>query len=308
MRLQILHHTRYIYSAAVDLAQHMVHLSPVDTPMQRVISHRLDIDPLPTHLDRSNDAFGNCRCFFSLQSAHDALSVRAHSLVDTTAPPAIRTEDSPAWERVRERYRYRAAAPYDPAVAFTFASPQVPRDEAFQAFARPAFAPGTPWLEAVRLLMERIHRELRYESASTAVNTPALDALAQGKGVCQDFAHIMLGCLRSMGLPARYVSGYLLTQPPPGRPRLLGADASHAWVSVHLPPDAEAQTQGSWIDFDPTNNRWGLESPGEDYVRLAVGRDFSDLSPMRGVIQGGGDHVLEVGVTVAPPAQFPVPA
>jgi transglutaminase-like putative cysteine protease len=227
---------------------------------------------------------------------------------------------------VREHYRYRAGAPYDAASEFLFASPHVPRDDAFAAFARPAFAPGTPLLAAAQALMERIHRELRYTPASTQVNTPALQALAQRKGVCQDFAHIMLGCLRSLGLPARYVSGYLLTRPPPGKPRLIGADASHAWVSVYVPwiaahahaaplPDdtdpmsAALHTQaqqagGAWFDFDPTNRRSGWGSPGADYVTLAVGRDFSDVSPMRGVIQGGGAHELEVGVTVAPPEEL----
>ena len=160
--------------------------------------------------------------------------------------------------------------------------------------------------------MERIHTDLKYETASTEVNTPALEALAQGKGVCQDFAHIMLGCLRSLGLPARYVSGYLLTQPPPGKPRLIGADASHAWVSVYCPipqslEDSEGKTappSGIWVDYDPTNNRCGWGSPGEDYVTLATGRDFSDVSPMRGVIQGASQHELTVEVTVAPPDEW----
>jgi transglutaminase-like putative cysteine protease len=185
----------------------------------------------------------------------------------------------------------------------------VPRDDAFAAFARPAFKPGLPALEAARALMERIHTELSYETHSTEVNTPALDALAQGKGVCQDFAHIMLGCLRSLGLPARYVSGYLLTRPPPGKPRLIGADASHAWASVYVPlpasaDDPGAAPTGAWFDFDPTNNRCGWGSPGEDYVTLAIGRDFADVSPMRGVIQSGARHTLAVAVTVAPPDEL----
>ena len=138
--------------------------------------------------------------------------------------------------------------------------------------------------------MNRIHTNLRYETASTQVNTPALEALKQGKGVCQDFAHIMVACCRALGLPARYVSGYMLTNPPPGQPRLIGCDASHAWASVYLPGLRQ------WLDFDPTNNR----TPGEDYVTLATGRDFLDVSPMRGVIRGGAQHILEVAVTVEP--------
>ncbi len=197
---------------------------------------------------------------------------------------------SPPWEQVREQFRYRAGAAYDSASEFLFASPYVPRDEAFVEFARPSFLPGRPLPEAARDLMERIHHTMTYESESTEVNTPALEALKQGKGVCQDFAHIMVACCRAMGLPARYVSGYLLTSPPPGQPRLVGSDASHAWASVYCPG------LGTWLDFDPTNNR----APGEDYVTLATGRDFLDVSPMRGVIRGGAQHILDVAVTVEP--------
>jgi transglutaminase-like putative cysteine protease len=150
--------------------------------------------------------------------------------------------------------------------------------------------------------MERIYNTMVYESDSTEVNTPALAALQQGKGVCQDFAHIMVACCRAMGLPARYVSGYMLTQPPPGQPRLTGCDASHAWASVYCPAGngngngSDGAGEGQWLDFDPTNNR----APGEDYVTLATGRDFLDVSPLRGVIRGGSRHILEVAVTVAP--------
>ena len=329
MLLRILHRTRYRYHGAIDMAQHMVHLRPVDTASQRVLSHELRIDPEPAARSETTDVFGNPRTFFSLQSIHSMLTVEADSLVQTQ-PPEPLPEGPPwrsmTWERVREHFRYRAQAPFDAASEFLFASPYVPRDDAFSAFARPSFKPGLPALEAARALMERIHTELSYETHSTEVNTPALQALAQRKGVCQDFAHIMLGCLRSLGLPARYVSGYLLTRPPPGKPRLIGADASHAWVSVYVPwiaahahaaplPDdtdpmsAALHTQaqqagGAWFDFDPTNRRSGWGSPGADYVTLAVGRDFSDVSPMRGVIQGGANHRLSVAVTVAPPGEL----
>lgn len=303
MRLRVLHRTRYVYASSVDLAQHLVHLSPSDTPAQRVLSHQLRMDPAPSEQQHDSDAFGNHRCFFSLQVPHDALVVDADSLIETVPVADPCGTDSPPWEEIRRHYQYHAGAVYDPAVTFVFPSPLVPRDEAFIRFARHAFTPGRPWLEATSSLMDTIHTHLAYDSASTLVNTPALDALAQRKGVCQDFAHIMLGCLRSLGLPARYVSGYLLTQPPPGQARLIGADASHAWISVYVPPTSTAE--GCWVDFDPTNNRWGLHSPGEDYVTLAVGRDYADVTPMRGVIQGGGSHQLEVGVTVAPPDDFP---
>ena len=315
MLLRILHRTHYDYQGSIDMAQHMVHLSPVQTDAQSLHSHVLNIAPEPAARSQTTDVFGNVRTFFSLQAPHETLTVEADSLIATTEPQPLPDSDewqALSWERVREHFRYRACAPYDPAAEFLFASPCVPRDDAFAAFAMPVFTPDLPLLEAARALMERIHTDLKYETASTEVNTPALEALAQGKGVCQDFAHIMLGCLRSLGLPARYVSGYLLTQPPPGKPRLIGADASHAWVSVYCPipqslEDSEGKTappSGIWVDYDPTNNRCGWGSPGEDYVTLATGRDFSDVSPMRGVIQGASQHELTVEVTVAPPDEW----
>jgi transglutaminase-like putative cysteine protease len=176
----------------------------------------------------------------------------------------------------------------------------VPRDDAFAHYAQASFADGRPLLEAARELTQRIHQDFEYETSATDVNTPALEALALRKGVCQDLAHVMLGCLRSLGLPARYVSGYLLTEPPPGQPRLVGTDASHAWVSVYLPRE---DGPGVWVDLDPTNDR----AAGEDYVTLAIGRDFSDVSPMRGVIHGGANHSLRVAVTVTPAEGASVP-
>jgi transglutaminase-like putative cysteine protease len=315
MLLRILHRTHYDYQGAINMAQHMVHLSPVQTASQKLRAHTLVVQPEPAARSQTVDVFGNLRTFFSLQSPHETLTVEADSLVETLVPKPLPDSAEWAalsWERVREHFHYRAKAPYDPAAEFLFASPYVPRDDAFAAFALPVFTKDLSLLEAARALMTLIHTDLKYESASTEVNTPALQALAQGKGVCQDFAHIMLGCLRSLGLPARYVSGYLLTQPPPGKPRLIGADASHAWVSVYCPlpqslQDSEGKTappNGIWVDYDPTNNRCGWGSPGEDYVTLATGRDFSDVSPMRGVIQGASAHELKVEVTVAPPAEF----
>jgi transglutaminase-like putative cysteine protease len=294
MLLRIVHHTRYRYQAPVLLAKHLAHLRPLDRPGQRVLQHQLAVSPEPAQLQQGADAFGNWRTFFALQSAHEALDVSADSLVQTTAHAALPA--SPPWESVRDGFRYQAGARYEPASEFVFPSPYVPLADAFADFARPLFTPGRPLLDACRALTGKIHRELRYESASTEVNTPALEALAQGRGVCQDFAHIMIACLRSLGLAARYVSGYLLTRPPPGQARLIGADASHAWVSVWC--------TGAWHDFDPTNDRCGHPSPGEDYVTLSLGRDFGDVSPLRGVIQGGGAHCLQVEVTVAPSDEY----
>ena len=295
MLLRVIHETLFDYVPAVKTAQHMAHLRPFDTPMQQVLKHSLTISPEPAQRSESVDIYGNLRTFFSLQSRHEELKVVADSLVMTSAPPSVSSVLT--WEQVREHFRYRRGAIYDPAAEFLFASPYVPRHQNFMDYASPSFTPDRPLLEAARNLMTRIYTDFTYETEVTEVNTPALESLALRKGVCQDFAHIMVACLRTMGLPARYVSGYLLTEPPPGRPRLVGADASHAWVSVYVPPAQEfADSWSGWCDFDPTNNR----GPGEDYVTLAMGRDYSDVSPIRGVIHGGANHTLDVGVTVVP--------
>jgi len=291
MLLRVLHETRYDYMPAVRTAQHVAHLRPAHGAGQQLLSHRLAITPEPAQRSEAVDVFGNVRSFFGLQAAHDSLSVVADSLV-STSPTATMASSMP-WESARERMRYHRQARYDPAAEFVFASPYVPRHEAFAAYAQASFPAGRPLLEAASDLAARIHHDFAYVSAVTDANTPALEALALRKGVCQDFAHVMLGCLRSLGLAARYVSGYLLTQPPPGHTRLVGSDASHAWVSVYLPGEEGA---GEWTGLDPTNNR----APGEDYVTLAVGRDYSDVSPVRGVIYGGTHHRLHVAVTVAP--------
>ncbi|MBC5782436.1 transglutaminase family protein [Ramlibacter sp. USB13] len=291
MLLHVVHETAYDYAPMVRTAQHMAHLKPLALPTQEVLGHRLAVDPAPVQRTESLDVFGNTRTFFSLEYAHDSLRVVADSLVSTSA--AEEPASSLPWEEGVERLRYHRNTRYDPAAEFAFASPYTPRDAAFVAYAQPSFAKGRPLLEAARDLMARIHADFEYETTATDVNTPALEALALRKGVCQDLAHVMLGCLRSLGLSARYVSGYLLTEPPPGRPRLVGCDASHAWVSVYLPG---AESGGQWVDLDPTNDR----SPGEDYVTLAIGRDYADVSPMRGVIHGGAHHTLRVAVTVTP--------
>ena len=292
MLLRVIHETAYDYVPPVKTAQHMAHLKPRHDERQQVLSHQLTITPAPALQKETTDVYGNTRAFFSLAGAHDGLTVVADSMVATHAsdePPA-----SLPWDVVRERMRYHRKADWDPASEFVFASPYVPRHENFLAYARPCFPLGRPLWEAARELMKRIHNEFEYETEATDVGTPALEALELRKGVCQDFAHIMLGCLRSLGLPARYVSGYLLTQPPPGRPRLVGSDASHAWVSVYLP--GENGAAGAWAELAPTNDQMA----GEDYVRLATGRDYSDVSPIRGVIHGGANHTLRVAVTVAP--------
>ncbi len=295
MLLHVTHETRYEYAPPVETAQHLAHLKPLATDSQRLVSHKLSIDPPPAQRSEQADLYGNTRAFFALEATHDKLVVTAESVVETSVPvlpPAVARELP--WEAVRERFRFRKDATFDAASEFVFPSPYVPRHDDFTAYARASFVPGRPAFDVAMDLTERMYEDFAYDADSTEINTPAVEALAQRKGVCQDFAHIMIACFRTMGLPARYVSGYLLTQPPPGQPRLVGADASHAWVSVYLP--GEGNSAGGWADFDPTNGR----QPGEDYVTLAIGRDYSDVSPMRGVLHGGARHTLRVGVTVQP--------
>jgi transglutaminase-like putative cysteine protease len=287
---------------AVETAQHVAYMQPRTHRAQQVLDFSLHINPQPAQIRTLDDVYGNTRCFFSLQTPHEVLSVVAHSLVATQPSAAVHSTLS--WEKVRELFRYQAGSRFDAASEFVYPSPFVPRHIEFAAFARPSFGNGLPLLEACISLMQRIHSEFDYESQSTQINTPALQALAERRGVCQDFSHIMIACLRTLGLPARYVSGYMLTHPPEGQPRLVGSDASHAWVSAYLPDLPEG---ARWVDFDPTNNRWGWHAPGDDYVTVATGRDFGDVSPLRGVIHGGASHILTVGVTVAPVGESAAP-
>ena len=312
MKLRITHDTRYLYEHMVDGALHQAHLRPVATPLQTTLLHALDVDPAPAWIEHRQDLFGNGVDWFAIDHPHDHLGVRSVSDVCTTAPPPAFS--TVAWEAVRERFVYRQGAPYDPASQYVYPSVHVRTRPEFIDYARPSFTPGRALVEAACHLTARIHHEFSYRAGSTEIGTPAETTLIRRAGVCQDFAHVLLCCLRSLGLAARYVSGYLLTMPPPGQPRLRGADASHAWVSVYVPdlpawlpviggavPAGEDSTpQGGWFDLDPTNNRVGWMAPGEDYVCLAVGRDFADVSPIRGVLYGHADHTLSVGVTVEP--------
>lgn len=298
MQIEVTHLTRYSYHPQVDNAQHVAYLTPAHNTHQQLLSHQLEIFPSPDEREVSADVFGNARTFFAIHAAHPVLSVTASSVVTTWPRPVLVNPIS--WEAAQACFRYHAQAAHHSAIEFTFASPYVPMHTQFLQYAIASFAPGVPLMDCAFHLMRRIHQEFTYETNSTEVNTTALEALAQKRGVCQDFAHIMVACWRAMGLPARYVSGYLLTQPPPGQPRLLGCDASHAWASIFIPDTRDALAAspgaGQWLDFDPTNNR----NAGEDYVTLATGRDFSDVSPLRGVILGGASHQLEVQVTVMP--------
>jgi transglutaminase-like putative cysteine protease len=286
--LCVSHVTEYAYPARVELAHHVAHLTPRSGPHQDLEEYELDIDPPPNDLRNGTDSFGNVRSHFSIYAPHERLRVEARSRLRVRDPhPQLEPAASPAWETVRDSLRYRASQPYLPASEFVFPSPFVPRDRALARYALASFAAGRPLLESAIDLMHRIHAQFKYSPASTEVSTPVLQAFHARTGVCQDFSHVMLGCLRSIGLAARYVSGYLMTEAAPERPRPVGADASHAWVSVYCP------TNG-WVDLDSTND----VIPSHRHVTVASGRDYGDVAPLRGVIRGGGDHALAVAVRV----------
>jgi transglutaminase-like putative cysteine protease len=294
----VVHETKYSYESPVSLSHQHLHLSPRDCLWQTCIAHQLTIDPLPTSQRMRHDSFGNPLTELSIEAAHHQLFVRAESTIEVRPhlPPGYaltgNLDDSTAWESVRDRLAYGATPVLLEANRLLFESPYVRVKHEFAAFAKACFTPQRPLLEAAHALMTRIYREFEFDATATTVATPVLKILEDRRGVCQDFAHLMLSCLRSLGLPARYVSGYLLTQPPPGQERMIGADASHAWVSVFC-PDTYG---GFWVDFDPTNNIL----PDTQHITLAWGRDFGDISPLRGVILGGEEHDLDIAVTVTP--------
>jgi len=290
VRLHVVHDTTYTYESRVDGGYHAAHLAPLATARQQVLDSAIDIAPRPSHTAATRDAFGNTLTSFALYAPHDALKVRATSTVRIAAPtPGVARERSTRWEEVAALCRYRLGAPFVPAVEFVFASPMVPPLAALRAYGAACFAPGTPVLAGAHALMRRIHEEFRYESGVTEIATPLAEVFAKKHGVCQDYAHVMIAAMRMLGLPARYVSGYLLTTPPRGQARLLGADASHAWVQAWCP-------RFGWLDLDPTN----AVLPDTGHVTLAIGRDYGDVVPLRGVIRGGGEHTLKVAVSVVP--------
>ena len=288
--LQVAHETAYEYAARVDLAYHIAYLRPAQTDYQQVETFALDIDPAPSHRSTGRDAYGNQRDAFALDGPHEELRVHAASSVRvTTRFDGLNPATSPLWSEVREDLEYHAGAVFQPETEFVFASPFVPRLPQLRDYAASSFPAAQPLLVGALDLMRRIHADFTYDTESTEVSTPLAVAFTQRRGVCQDYAHVAMGGLRALGLPAAYVSGYLLSTPPAGQPRLIGADASHAWVRVWCPVNG-------WIEFDPTNDCL----VGSGHVTLAIGRDYGDVTPVRGVIRGGGKHALAVRVSVLP--------
>ena len=289
MEYLVRHRTTYRYLQDVSYSCHLAHLHLRETPNQHVLVGVVSLKPDPASLDRRLDFFGNLCEWFALDQPHTFLEVLAESRVRVDPPPARDAGLSESWESVRQRLEKAADDQTSDAVQFMFDSPLTAFDSDVAQYAAESFPPGQSLLAGARDLMRRIHKDFRYDTTVTDATTPVDRVFEIRAGVCQDLAHVGIAAMRSLGLPARYVSGYLLTRPPPGMPRLLGADASHAWFSVWAPPLG-------WVDLDPTNN----VEVGEGHVTLAYGRDYGDVSPLNGIILGGHDHVIEVGVDVIP--------
>ena len=296
MSYRVRHITEYMYSDAVSTSHHELHLRPRTTPGQMVRDEYLTVTPEPAVQRERIDWFGNFSTHLAIHARHTRLAVTSTFVVDVVrAAPA---EDGGSWESARDELRAGADPDTRAVIEMALPSPRVAPTAAARAFAEPSFSPGRPLAEAARDLMHRIHQEFTYDPVATEVATPVDEVLSGRRGVCQDFAHVQLACLRALGLAARYVSGYLVTHrdgsrrdpdPDSAAPSLVGADASHAWVSVRLPG-------GDWLDLDPTND----VVPSDRHIIVAVGRDFGDVTPMRGVLLGGGRHELIVGVDVTP--------
>jgi transglutaminase-like putative cysteine protease len=289
VKYQVRHSTDYAYGGKVAHAHHLLHLAPRTTVTQTCLEHSLEVWPPATLSVQAPDAFGNHVTRLELDHPHGSLQVTTRMKVSLAPRPAVDAADSEPWEQVRDGLRYDATAVSAESLEALRYRPQsayVPIKGVFEQYARDCFTPGLPVLAGAEALMHKIHCEFSYAQGETEVGTKLLDVLNTRRGVCQDFAHFMIACLRSQGLAARYVSGYLYTRRAGGE-ELTGADASHAWIAVYAPPFG-------WVELDPTNDL----RVGQEHVVLAWGRDFDDVSPMRGVILGGGTQSLEVGVSV----------
>ena len=288
MDYSIRHSTTYRYMQDVSYSRHLVHLTPRDTATQQVKKFRLSVSPGSAQRIRRNDYFGNATEWLAIDEPHATIEIVAESKVAAFAPPQRDAAASEPWEDVRAKLETMRAETF-PVVQYLFDSALTLATVNLPAYAAESFTPRRPLLCAALELMGRIHADFRYDTTVTDSSTPVDRVFEIRAGVCQDLAHVGISAMRSLGLPARYVSGYLLTQPPPGQPRLIGADASHAWFSAWVPPFG-------WFDIDPTNN----VVPGEGHITVAWGRDYWDVAPINGIVTGGGEHLIEVGVDVIP--------
>jgi transglutaminase-like putative cysteine protease len=294
IRYHVRHRTEYDYAVAATSGQTLAYLVPRARPGQTLVSSVVTVDPAPDHRHEHDDVYGNHVVYFAVERPHDRLVVEAVSEVDIdpgTIAPAARPAPGAAdvaWDEVAAVVARDRSLDGILALECTLDSPLVARTGPLADFARPSFPPGRPLVDGVRDLATRIHAEFTFDSKFSDLSTPLADVLEARRGVCQDFAHLAIGCLRSLGLPARYVSGYIETVPPEGQPRLEGADASHAWCSAFVPGRG-------WYDVDPTN----AHAPAERRVTVAWGRDYGDVAPLRGVVFGPpGGQELRVAVDV----------
>jgi len=286
---ELTHTTTYDYPLPVTVSHHLLRVSPRRLPRQFRLAHTIETDPVASARSQRTDYFGNDVTFATIEGAHHRLQVTSRSRVAVGPAFIPDPSETPQWENVRGLCRSDRSPAVLEAIEFTFASPLVPLRAVFAEYASESFTPRRSILTAALDLTARVHADFQFDATATTVSTPLLEVLEKRRGVCQDFAHFQAACLRSLGLPARYVSGYLETIPPPGQPRLMGADASHAWVSLFCPGIG-------WIDLDPTNNCL----PSMRHITAAWGRDYSDVSPIRGVLLGSGEQTLSVAVDVAP--------
>jgi len=288
MNYRITHRTTCNYRSPVPVGKHVACLRPRVLPNQTLIKSELSVLPVPVSITERVDYFGNIQYFFIVQEPHKQLVVEARSEVRVEAGPALpMPKDSLPWEEVVRLLPLDQSAAGLQAYEFGFESPRIKQRPEFASYALQSFTPQRPILEGLLDLTARIHNDFRFDPKVTNVRTTTEEVFRKRRGVCQDFAHFQIACLRSLRLSARYVSGYLRTHPPPGKPRLVGADASHAWISAYCPGYG-------WVGLDPTNNL----VPSTEHVTIAWGRDYGDVSPLYGVIQGGGAHALHVAVDI----------
>lgn len=288
-RYHVEHTTSYAYSEPVPVCHNEIHLVPRGLPRQRILSNAITVKPQPSSLSTHTDAFGNTVGYFSIQEPHEQLTVASSSSVEVVAPDPWQQLPTRGWDLVRDDLDRATGPEALQAKQFRFESPLVRTLEPLAVWAAEIFPPGRPWAEAVVDLTRRIYREFVYDPTATTTSTPVEEVFRLRRGVCQDFAHLQIACLRSLGLAARYVSGYIANTRAPGERELVGADASHAWLSVW-------GGESGWLDLDPTNDC----VPGSQHVTLGWGRDYADVCPIKGVYVGGGSHSMDVAVHVTP--------
>jgi transglutaminase-like putative cysteine protease len=289
IRYRVVHETVYQYSSQVNSSRQIAHLTPRETSWQQLVSHVLTVAPATSERNAGMDYFGNRFVSFLVEEPHTELTVRAESEVVVASQGIDATSDSPPWEEaVVERGAWGPGIDLE-AEQYRVPSPNIPLLPKAKAYAAPSFMPGRPWLAALLDLTQRIKKEFAYDPKATTVETGVFKVLEQKRGVCQDYAHLMLSSLRALGIGARYVSGYILNHPRGDTARLTGADASHAWVAAYCPGLG-------WVAFDPTNGKLA----DQEFVTLGWGREYLDVTPLRGVVLGSATQQLSVAVSVTP--------